>query len=101
MKPLSEISCSFSDNSFILDGANRYGAQATGAALGIRSIWNSTGQAGGRPGKSSGNTSGKSWTIAFEHEITVNRYSLQLSSFYHEKSGFHSHREHEQASHHT
>ncbi|GKF98857.1 hypothetical protein Tco_0297640, partial [Tanacetum coccineum] len=35
-------------------GANRYGAQATGAAPRIKSIWNSTGRAGGRPGKSSG-----------------------------------------------
>nr|GEY73193.1 reverse transcriptase domain-containing protein [Tanacetum cinerariifolium] len=34
-----------------------------GATPGIRSIWNSTGRAGGRPGKSSRNTSGKSWTI--------------------------------------
>nr|GFD06018.1 hypothetical protein [Tanacetum cinerariifolium] len=63
MKPLSESSCSFSDNSFISYGAKRYDARATGAAPGIRSIWNSTGRAGGRPGKSSGNTSGKSWTI--------------------------------------
>nr|GFC04615.1 hypothetical protein [Tanacetum cinerariifolium] len=70
MKPLSESSCSCSDNSFISDGAKRYGAQATGAAPGIRSIWNSTGRAGGRPGKFSGNTLGKSWTIG--HEITVN-----------------------------
>ncbi|GJT14957.1 hypothetical protein Tco_0873663 [Tanacetum coccineum] len=50
-------------NSFISDGANRYGARATGAAPGIKSIWNSTGRAGGRPGKSSGNTLGKSRTI--------------------------------------
>ncbi|GKF99957.1 hypothetical protein Tco_0301648 [Tanacetum coccineum] len=64
MKPLSESSCSCSDNSFISDGDNRYGARATGAAPGIKSIWNSTGQAGGRPGKSSGNTSGKSQTIS-------------------------------------
>ncbi|GKB75248.1 hypothetical protein Tco_0942143 [Tanacetum coccineum] len=49
MKPLSEISCSYSDNSFISDGANRYGARATGAAPRIKSIWNSTGRAGGRP----------------------------------------------------
>nr|GFD56305.1 hypothetical protein [Tanacetum cinerariifolium] len=41
-------------------GAKLYGARATGAALGIRSIWNSTGRASGRPGKFSGNTSGKS-----------------------------------------
>ncbi|GKF56911.1 hypothetical protein Tco_0170448 [Tanacetum coccineum] len=32
MNPLSESSCSCSDNSFILDGANQYGARATGAA---------------------------------------------------------------------
>ncbi|GJS06936.1 hypothetical protein Tco_0363732, partial [Tanacetum coccineum] len=63
MNPLSEISCNCSDNSFISDGANRYGARATGTAPRIKSIWNSTGQARGRPGKSSGNISGKSQTI--------------------------------------
>ncbi|GKC52645.1 hypothetical protein Tco_1075390, partial [Tanacetum coccineum] len=63
MKPLSEISYSCSNNSFILDGTNRYGARATGAATGIKSIWNSTGRAGGRPDKSSKNTSRKSQTI--------------------------------------
>ncbi|GJW26237.1 hypothetical protein Tco_0040048 [Tanacetum coccineum] len=52
MESLSESSCSCSDNSFILDGANQYGARATGAAPGIKSIWNSTGRTGGRPGKS-------------------------------------------------
>ncbi|GJV79693.1 hypothetical protein Tco_1515563 [Tanacetum coccineum] len=51
------------DNSFISDGSNRYGARATGEAPGINSIWNSTGRTGGRPGKSSGNTLGKSQTI--------------------------------------
>nr|GFD49110.1 hypothetical protein [Tanacetum cinerariifolium] len=60
MKPLSKSSWSCFDNSFISDGANRYGARATGAAPGMRSIWNSTGRAGGRPSKSSRNTSGKS-----------------------------------------
>nr|GEW33374.1 hypothetical protein [Tanacetum cinerariifolium] len=35
MKPLSKSSYSFSDNFFISDGANRYGAQATGVAPGI------------------------------------------------------------------
>nr|GEZ94042.1 putative reverse transcriptase domain-containing protein [Tanacetum cinerariifolium] len=45
-------------SNFSLDGANRYGAQATGAALGIKSIWNSTGHARGRPGKSLGKTLG-------------------------------------------
>ncbi|GJZ91787.1 hypothetical protein Tco_0663852 [Tanacetum coccineum] len=34
-KPLSESSCNCSDNSFISDGANRYGARATGAAPGL------------------------------------------------------------------
>ncbi|GKD18594.1 hypothetical protein Tco_1207752, partial [Tanacetum coccineum] len=33
-----------------IDGANRYSARATGAAPGIKSIWNSTGRVGGRPG---------------------------------------------------
>ncbi|GJX32671.1 hypothetical protein Tco_0242526 [Tanacetum coccineum] len=38
MSPLSESSRNCSDNSFISDGANQYGARATGAALGIKSI---------------------------------------------------------------
>nr|GFC52388.1 hypothetical protein [Tanacetum cinerariifolium] len=59
-KPLSKSSCNCSDNSFILDGANRYGARATRVAPRIKSIWNSTGRAEGRLGKSSGNTSRKS-----------------------------------------
>nr|GFA68009.1 reverse transcriptase domain-containing protein [Tanacetum cinerariifolium] len=33
IKPLLESSCSCSDNSFLLDGANRYGARATGWLL--------------------------------------------------------------------
>ncbi|GKF86364.1 hypothetical protein Tco_0254191, partial [Tanacetum coccineum] len=49
--------------SFISDGANRCGARATDATPGIRLIRNSTGRVGGRPGKSSGNTSGKYRTI--------------------------------------
>ncbi|GJW16278.1 hypothetical protein Tco_0020411 [Tanacetum coccineum] len=52
---LYRSSCNCSDNSFISDGANLYGAQATGVAPGIKSIWNSTGRARGRLGKSSGN----------------------------------------------
>ncbi|GKC33915.1 hypothetical protein Tco_1046299, partial [Tanacetum coccineum] len=63
MNPLSESSCNCFDNSFISDGANRYGARATDAALGIKSIWNSTGQAVGRPGRGPRNTSEKSRTI--------------------------------------
>ncbi|GJZ25242.1 hypothetical protein Tco_0562701 [Tanacetum coccineum] len=57
MKPWSESSYSCFDNSFISEGANRYGARAMGATPGIKSMWNSTGRAGGRPGKSSRNTS--------------------------------------------
>ncbi|GKD19691.1 hypothetical protein Tco_1208849, partial [Tanacetum coccineum] len=38
IKPLLESSCSCSDNSFISDGANRYGARATGETPGIKSI---------------------------------------------------------------
>nr|GFB09360.1 hypothetical protein [Tanacetum cinerariifolium] len=38
--------------------ANRYGARATRAAPGIKSIWNSTGRAGGRLSKSLGKPSG-------------------------------------------
>ncbi|GKF83597.1 hypothetical protein Tco_0248495, partial [Tanacetum coccineum] len=63
MNPLSESSCSCSDKSFISDGANRYGTRATCAVPGIKSIWNSTGGAGGRSGKSSRNTSRKSLTV--------------------------------------
>nr|GFD21438.1 hypothetical protein [Tanacetum cinerariifolium] len=37
MKPFSKSSSSCFDNSFISDGANRYGARATGVAPGIRS----------------------------------------------------------------
>nr|GEZ23990.1 hypothetical protein [Tanacetum cinerariifolium] len=62
------------------NGAKWYGARATGAAPGIRLIWNSTGRAGGRPGKFLGNISGKSWTI--QHEITVNRDSLPIIPAY-------------------
>nr|GFB34846.1 hypothetical protein [Tanacetum cinerariifolium] len=46
------------------DGVKWYGARATGATPGIRSIWNSIGRAGGRPGNFSENTLGESWTIA-------------------------------------
>nr|GFA06703.1 hypothetical protein HannXRQ_Chr14g0442131 [Tanacetum cinerariifolium] len=42
MKPLSVSSCSCSASSFILDGVNLYGARATGATPGIKSIQNST-----------------------------------------------------------
>nr|GFD31076.1 hypothetical protein [Tanacetum cinerariifolium] len=35
IKPLSDSSFSCSDKSFIPEGANRYGAHATGAAPGI------------------------------------------------------------------
>ncbi|GJY24312.1 hypothetical protein Tco_0397970, partial [Tanacetum coccineum] len=76
IKPFSDSSCSCSDNSFISEGANRYGARATGAAPGIESIWNSTCRVGGRPGNSSGNTSGKSRTIG----TSSSHFSPDLSS---------------------
>nr|GFD29036.1 hypothetical protein [Tanacetum cinerariifolium] len=44
------------DNSLISDGANLYGAHATSAALGTRSIRNSTCLGGDSPGNSLGNT---------------------------------------------
>ncbi|KAI3740182.1 hypothetical protein L2E82_30604 [Cichorium intybus] len=62
MNPLLSSSFSWLDNSCISAGANRYGAFATGVAPGIKSILNSTCHAGGTPGRSSGNTSGKSQT---------------------------------------
>ncbi|GKF06256.1 hypothetical protein Tco_0036924, partial [Tanacetum coccineum] len=76
-----ESSCNCSDNSFISDGANRYGARATGAAPGIKSILNSTGRAGGRPGKSPGNTSGKYRTIVGAMSIKeLNAVDIKLLS---------------------
>jgi hypothetical protein len=42
MNPLLRSSCNSLEKSFISDGANRYGALATGAAPGTRSIRNST-----------------------------------------------------------
>nr|GEV43226.1 hypothetical protein [Tanacetum cinerariifolium] len=78
MMPLSESSCSCLDKSFISDGANRYGARATRAAPGIKSIGNSTGRPGGRPGKSSGNTSRKSRTIG----TSLSCFPSDLSSFF-------------------
>ncbi|GJS96773.1 hypothetical protein Tco_0803741 [Tanacetum coccineum] len=49
IKPFSDNSCSCLDNSFISDGAKRYGAHATGATPGIRSIQNLTCLGGGSP----------------------------------------------------
>ncbi|GKB30086.1 hypothetical protein Tco_0869487, partial [Tanacetum coccineum] len=45
------------------DGANLYGARATGAAPRTKSIWNSTYRVGGNPGESFGKTSEKSRTV--------------------------------------
>nr|GEU43282.1 hypothetical protein [Tanacetum cinerariifolium] len=45
------------------------GARATGAALGIKSIWNSTWRTGGRPGKSLGKTSRNPLTTTLGHMI--------------------------------
>ncbi|KAJ0545692.1 hypothetical protein HanRHA438_Chr08g0337471 [Helianthus annuus] len=57
-KPLASRSSSCVLNSFISVGANLYGALAIGAAPGMISILNSTCLSGGKPGSSSGKTSG-------------------------------------------
>ncbi|GJU47584.1 hypothetical protein Tco_1204850 [Tanacetum coccineum] len=57
------------------DGAILYGARATGAAPGTKSMWNSTSRVGGSPGKSSGKTSGKSRMIG----TSSSRFSSDLS----------------------
>ena len=62
MNYLANSSYSCDENSFISGGANRYGALATGAAPGTRSILNSICFSGGIPGSSSGNTSANSLT---------------------------------------
>nr|GEX65246.1 hypothetical protein [Tanacetum cinerariifolium] len=53
--------------SLVDKGAKRYGAFAIGVAPGIRSIPNSTRLSGGIPGRSSGNTSGKSHTTVHSY----------------------------------
>nr|GEV97739.1 putative reverse transcriptase domain-containing protein [Tanacetum cinerariifolium] len=58
--PFSSSSCSCTNNSFISDGANLYGARATNVALATRSIRNSICLGSGSPGNSSGNTLRKS-----------------------------------------
>ncbi|GKF67005.1 hypothetical protein Tco_0193522 [Tanacetum coccineum] len=78
IKPLLDSSCSCSENSFISEGANQYGARATGAAPGIKSIWNSTCRVGGRPDNSLGNTSGKSQTIDKSRFPGCSRHHRQL-----------------------
>nr|GEX42186.1 hypothetical protein [Tanacetum cinerariifolium]GEX42193.1 hypothetical protein [Tanacetum cinerariifolium] len=50
---------------------NTVGARATGTALGIKSIWNSTWRTGGRPGSSSGKTSRNSLTTGMTRTDTV------------------------------
>ena len=63
MNPLSRSSCNWFINSFIYDGASRYGDLAIGAAPVTKSILNSTWRGGGNPGRSSGNTFGYSQTM--------------------------------------
>ena len=63
MNPLLNSSFSWLDSSCISVGVRRYGALATGVAMGIRSIWKSTCRAGGTPGRSSGNKSEKLQTF--------------------------------------
>ncbi|MFS7897881.1 hypothetical protein Hanom_Chr00s013561g01750971 [Helianthus anomalus] len=60
IKPFANSSSNWVLNSFISVGANLYGALAIGAAPGIMSILNSTCLSGGKPGSSSGKTSGYS-----------------------------------------
>ncbi|GKA86701.1 hypothetical protein Tco_0808412 [Tanacetum coccineum] len=72
---LSASSCSLLDSSCIFDGASIYGAHATGAALGTKSIWNLTCLAGESPGKSSGKTSGKFQSI----DTSLSRFSSDFS----------------------
>nr|GFB37785.1 hypothetical protein [Tanacetum cinerariifolium] len=63
-------------NSFISDGANRYGARATGAAPGTKSIRNSTCRVGGIPSMSSGKTLRNSQTTG----TSSSRFPFDLSS---------------------
>jgi hypothetical protein len=52
IKPFSNNSCNWLDNSCISDGASYYGNLATGVAPGAKSIRNSSCLAGGSPSKS-------------------------------------------------
>ncbi|GJS76761.1 hypothetical protein Tco_0726642 [Tanacetum coccineum] len=71
---IDAVSCV--DSSCISNGANLYGARATGATPGTKSIWNSTCHVDGSPGKSSRKTSEKSRTI----NTSSSRYSSSSSS---------------------
>ncbi|GJT82919.1 hypothetical protein Tco_1057261 [Tanacetum coccineum] len=64
------------DRKILPVGAYLVGARATSAAPRIKSIWNSTWQIGGRPGRSSGKTSGNSLTTG----MTSYCYWLQVAS---------------------
>ncbi|GJX34554.1 hypothetical protein Tco_0246111 [Tanacetum coccineum] len=66
--------CPFSDNSYISEGASRYGDFATGVAPGIKSMRNSTCRCGGNLDKSSRNTLVKSRTTG----ISLNSGSSAL-----------------------
>ncbi|GJR51749.1 hypothetical protein Tco_1402270 [Tanacetum coccineum] len=65
------------DSSCNSDGANLYGAHATGAAPRTKSIWNSTCHIGGNLSKSSGKTSGKSRIVGTSSIIT--EYLVNIS----------------------
>ena len=64
MKPNSKSSCSCVFNNLSFVGSIQYGAFEIGSVLGTSSIVKSISQVGGNPGKSSGNTSGKSPTFS-------------------------------------
>ncbi|KAL4585017.1 hypothetical protein LXL04_009630 [Taraxacum kok-saghyz] len=84
INPLLNSSWSWLESSCISEGASLYGALAIGAAPGIKSILNSTCRFGGNPGRSSGNTSGKSQTSGMSWIFLT---SLLLSTMCAKKAG--------------
>ena len=66
MKPLSNISFSYSFISFHSVDATLYGVIEIGGVSGMTSMPKSISLLGGTPGRSSGKTSGKSLTIGTE-----------------------------------
>ncbi|KAL8108706.1 hypothetical protein AgCh_024973 [Apium graveolens] len=75
--PLSNNSCSWLANSLISAGAILYGAFETGFVPGAWLILNSIFRSGGKPGSSSGNTSGNLLTTGMSYML---RLSLSESN---------------------
>src|SRR6266542_665952 len=73
MKPLSSRSCSCTFISAKSLEDILQGLRKTGAVLGRSSIENSTARSGGRPGRSSGKTSGYSLTIGISSNDSTSR----------------------------